>query len=186
MSECPVCMEPLRRRVVLECQHIFCFPCLKQLQARKKNECPLCRADSTVITNLKSRCPARGSDGISRVSKLRARPAPAPASAPAPAPASAPPPSIFGFCTYCEIIYHTAHVDAHTRCPIHRLCGGCAALPYLIGIGNMCIMCMFEELGMTRDAFCTMLNIDNNIPPPPANANANGGVSGSSSVIVVD
>lgn len=67
--ECPICMESSKRWVGLECAHRVCFDCAKQWQQNKKYSCPLCRHESDVLRWLKTRCPPRNAQGVSRVSK---------------------------------------------------------------------------------------------------------------------
>ena len=43
-EDCPICMEDMAGRAILDCSHVFCIKCSIQ-HFRQKNTCPLCRAE---------------------------------------------------------------------------------------------------------------------------------------------
>jgi hypothetical protein len=43
-EDCPICMEPMQGRSILNCSHAFCINCSIQ-HFRTKQNCPLCRAE---------------------------------------------------------------------------------------------------------------------------------------------
>ena len=44
MEMCPICMEDMTGRAILDCTHTFCIQCSIQ-HFRQKTNCPLCRAE---------------------------------------------------------------------------------------------------------------------------------------------
>jgi len=42
-EDCPICMEDMSGRAILDCAHVFCIKCSIE-HFRKRNTCPLCRA----------------------------------------------------------------------------------------------------------------------------------------------
>uniref|UniRef100_A0A6C0EZ21 RING-type domain-containing protein n=1 Tax=viral metagenome TaxID=1070528 RepID=A0A6C0EZ21_9ZZZZ len=42
-DECPICLETMKGKTTLECNHTFCIKCTIS-HFRLKNNCPLCRA----------------------------------------------------------------------------------------------------------------------------------------------
>jgi len=42
-DDCPICMEDMKGRAILDCGHVFCIKCSIE-QFRQRNTCPLCRA----------------------------------------------------------------------------------------------------------------------------------------------
>lgn len=43
-EDCPICMEPMQGRSILNCSHVFCISCSIQ-HFRTRQNCPLCRAE---------------------------------------------------------------------------------------------------------------------------------------------
>jgi hypothetical protein len=43
-QDCPICLEPMAGRAILDCSHVFCIQC-SIAHFRIKENCPLCRAD---------------------------------------------------------------------------------------------------------------------------------------------
>jgi hypothetical protein len=43
-EDCPICMEPMQGRSILNCSHVFCINCSIE-HFRTKQNCPLCRAE---------------------------------------------------------------------------------------------------------------------------------------------
>ena len=43
-EDCPICMDPMKGRSILDCAHVFCIKCSIE-HFRKKQNCPLCRAE---------------------------------------------------------------------------------------------------------------------------------------------
>ena len=43
-EDCPICMDPMQGRSILNCSHVFCIKCSIQ-HFRTKQNCPLCRAE---------------------------------------------------------------------------------------------------------------------------------------------
>jgi hypothetical protein len=43
-EDCPICLEPMSGRAILECCHVFCIKCSIE-HFRMKQNCPLCRAE---------------------------------------------------------------------------------------------------------------------------------------------
>lgn len=43
-EDCPICLEPMPGRAILECSHVFCIKCSIE-HFRTKQNCPLCRAE---------------------------------------------------------------------------------------------------------------------------------------------
>jgi hypothetical protein len=43
-EDCPICLEPMSGRSILECTHVFCIKCSIE-HFRTKQNCPLCRAE---------------------------------------------------------------------------------------------------------------------------------------------
>lgn len=48
-SECPICLDNLDFPFTLDCNHSFCYLCIKNqiLYSNKNNTCPLCRTELT-------------------------------------------------------------------------------------------------------------------------------------------
>jgi len=42
-EDCPICMEEMKGRAILDCSHVFCMKCSIE-HFRTRNTCPLCRA----------------------------------------------------------------------------------------------------------------------------------------------
>ena len=168
-EECAICWEPMKRSVKIACGHEFCFVCLKNMQARGAFNCPLCRAESHIIANLRSRCPAKGKNGVARVSVKRPRKEKTSKrieisetivlsddatihieddNALIPR----------GKCQYCNNEYELSYLHLHSRCDAHpRQCGGCSFLPRSLGLAGNCVLCFMHELGMERREFQEML-----------------------------
>jgi len=43
-EDCPICLDPMSGRSILNCSHVFCINCSIE-HFRKKQTCPLCRAE---------------------------------------------------------------------------------------------------------------------------------------------
>jgi hypothetical protein len=52
-EDCPICMEDMKGRVILDCCHVFCVKCSIE-HFRKRNTCPLCRANVCELPTNKS------------------------------------------------------------------------------------------------------------------------------------
>ena len=53
-NDCSVCMEPVRVRGKIACDHIFCFDCISQWAASQLHHtCPECRVPFTVVKKVK-------------------------------------------------------------------------------------------------------------------------------------
>lgn len=165
VEECPVCMEPLKSTVVLACKHCFCFPCLKEMQARKAFACPLCRAESAIIPDLKTRCPRKGKDGVSLVQVKRRRATKRRKVSQQAITAivlSDNDPSDDDViprarCEHCEEIHDLNYLQLHSSCPSHLICARCAYIPRAIGISTGCIVCTMHELNMDKPELTSLL-----------------------------
>lgn len=78
VGTCTICLEEFKgcnakSTVVLECMHVFHFKCVKEWQEQKKKECPNCRHASEIIPNLKTKCPGKRPNGVSRVAIKKKR-----------------------------------------------------------------------------------------------------------------
>jgi Ring finger domain len=164
-EECPICYEPITKRVKIACGHEFCFACLKHMQARKQHTCPMCRADSPLIANLKTRCPRKGKDGVAVV-RVNAPPRKKRRVAP---PLSVTNTIVLSDdasdedyiprarCTYCDELYDLNYLQLHSTCPSHLLCAACAYIPRALGLDGSCIVCTMHELNLERDGLNELL-----------------------------
>lgn len=58
--DCAVCLEPLSAdQGLLNCQHVFCFPCIETWRKRKGKvfPCPLCKRSSNVVAHAQALVP---------------------------------------------------------------------------------------------------------------------------------
>ena len=43
---CPICLNFTKKQIKLECNHEFCFACIKKWILYKKSNCPMCRQNT--------------------------------------------------------------------------------------------------------------------------------------------
>lgn len=164
-DDCPICWEPIKKSVKIACGHEFCFPCLKDMQARKTHACPLCRADSAIIVNLKTRCPRKGENGIAVV-RVKGPPTKKRRTVSKPKATTTIVISDDGYdsdvipqarCVHCEEVYDLNYLQLHSGCPAHMLCATCAYIPRAIGVAAPCIVCTMHELNIEKTGLNELL-----------------------------
>ncbi len=132
--ECGICQEDQTRRVVLECKHDICFECATSWKKQGKMTCPMCRADSHILSRLRNRCPPLNADGVSRVAAKRARKTKSPLT--------------LRNCPGCDMMVAESSCVKHPQCGKFtcRVCNSIIA--GMTGTNSGCIPCLCVDMGI--------------------------------------